>query len=239
VMTEIFELLKELPYPGRGLFVGKSADGTKAQIFYFLTGRSENSRNRVFVRDGDGIRTQAFDPSKMTDPSLIIYSPVRVLGNATIVTNGDQTDTVYEALQSGDTFESALTERTFEPDAPNYTPRISALLETENESMRYTMSMIRTIEGNPDYCAHEIYRYSSPKAGEGHFLRTYEGYGAPVPSFQGVPVLCSTADWGTEPDALIDRIWDSLNRDNRVSLFLRTVDLSSGEREDRIRNALQ
>ena len=238
-MTDIFELLKELPYPGRGLFVGKSADGTKAQIFYFLTGRSENSRNRVFVRDGDGIRTQAFDPSKMTDPSLIIYSPVRVFGDATIVTNGDQTDTVYEALQRGDTFESALAERTFEPDAPNYTPRISAILETANGSMRYTMSMIRTIEGNPDYCAHEIYRYPFPKAGEGYFLRTYEGYGAPVPSFQSVPVLCSTADWGTDSDALIDRIWDSLNRDNRVSLFLRKVDLRSGEREDRIRNALQ
>jgi len=239
VMTDIFELLKELPYPGRGLFVGKSADGTKAQIFYFLTGRSENSRNRVFVRDGDGIRTQAFDPSKMTDPSLIIYSPVRVFGDVTIVTNGDQTDTVYEALQRGDTFESALAERTFEPDAPNYTPRISAILETANGSMRYTMSMIRTIEGNPDYCAHEIYRYLSPRAGEGHFLRTYEGAGKPVPSFQGVPVLCSTADWGTDPGALIDRIWDSLNRDNRVSLFLRTVDIRSGEREDRIRNALK
>ena len=238
-MTDIFELLKELPYPGRGLFVGKSADGTKAQIFYFLTGRSENSRNRVFVRDGDGIRTQAFDPSKMTDPSLIIYSPVRVFGDATIVTNGDQTDTVYEALQRGDTFESALAERTFEPDAPNYTPRISAILETANGSMRYTMSMIRTIEGNPDYCAHEIYRYLSPSAGEGHFLRTYEGAGKPVPSFQGIPVACSTADWESDPDALIDRIWDSLNSDNRVSLFLRTVDLRNGEREDRIRNALK
>ena len=236
-MTDLFECLKNMPYPGRGLFLGRTEDGTKALILYFLTGRSENSRNRVFVPEGDGIRTEAFDPSKMVDPSLIIYAPVKVYGNKTIVTNGDQTDTIFQGFEVGASFEESLSTRTFEPDAPNYTPRISAVLEV-NGGMKYEMSAIRTVGGDPEHGVHDLYRYQDPKAGEGHFLRTYLGKGSPLPSYEGDPLLCTTIGWSCDPDELIDDIWASLDLENKVSLFLRVIDLTDGSWTDRIRNKL-
>ena len=238
-MEDIFELLRSLPYPGRGLFVGRTEDGKKAVLFYFLTGRSVNSRNRIFVPDRDGIRTEAFDLSKVTDPSLIIYSPVKVFGNRTIVTNGDQTDTVYNGFREGKTFAQSVSNRSFEPDAPNYTPRISAVLTIEDGSMEYTMSMIRTIGGDPEKPSHELFRYLEPKVGEGHFLRTYEGGGEPVPSFEGEPVKCSTKGWGDDPDEIAEKLWDALDEDNKVSLFVRVADLRDLIIRDHIINKLE
>ena len=238
-MEDIFELLRSLPYPGRGLFAGRTEDGKSAVLFYFLTGRSVNSRNRIFVPDGDGIRTEAFDPSKVTDPSLIIYSPVKVFENKTIVTNGDQTDTVYDGFLKGKTFAQSITNRTFEPDAPNYTPRISAVLTAEDGNMEYTMSMIRTTGGDPEKPSHELFKYLEPQAGEGHFLRTYEGGGDPIPSFEGAPVKCSTADWGNDPDEIAHKIWDAMDEDNKVSLFVRVIDLEDMTFGDCIINKLK
>ena len=238
-MVDLFELLRSLPYPGRGLFIGKSEDGEKAILFYFLTGRSVNSRNRIFVKDGQGIRTEAFDPTKVTDPSLIIYAPVRVLGNKTIVTNGNQTDTVYEGLLYGKSFEESLSVRTFEPDAPNYTPRISSMLSIENSDMKYEMSLIRAANGDPDKEVREYFECNNAKAGEGYFLRTYMGTGEPLPSYEGEPVLCSTEGWGSEPEFIANKIWDAMNADNRVSLFVRVIDLSDRTCKDRIINKLQ
>ena len=186
--------LKENAYPGRGIIIGKTPDGTKAVFAYFIMGRSENSRNRIFVEEGDGIRTQAFDPSKLVDPSLIIYAPVRVLGNKTIVTNGDQTDTIYELMDKQQTFEQALRTREFEPDAPNYTPRISGILHIENGSYHYAMSILKSQNGNPDTCNRYTFAYHNPVAGEGHFIHTYRGDGTPLPSFEGEPKLVSILD---------------------------------------------
>ena len=164
-------------YPGRGIVIGKSADGKYAVTAYFIMGRSENSRNRVFVEDGEGIRTQAFDPSKLSDPSLIIYAPVRVLGNKTIVTNGDQTDTIYELMDKQQTFEQALRTREFEPDAPNYTPRISGIMHIDNGTYNYAMSILKSNNGNPDSCNRYTFAYQNPVAGEAHFIHTYMGDG--------------------------------------------------------------
>ncbi|EEU99609.1 IMP cyclohydrolase-like protein [Roseburia intestinalis L1-82] len=171
-------------YPGRGIIIGKSADGKHAITAYFIMGRSENSRNRVFVEDGEGIRTQAFDPSKLTDPSLIIYAPVRVLGNKTIVTNGDQTDTIYELMDKQQTFEQALRTREFEPDAPNYTPRISGIMHIENGKFNYAMSILKSNNGDPSSCNRYTFAYENPKAGEAHFIHTYMGDGNPLPSLR-------------------------------------------------------
>lgn len=171
-------------YPGRGIVIGKSADGKYAVTAYFIMGRSENSRNRVFVEDGEGIRTQAFDPSKLSDPSLIIYAPVRVLGNKTIVTNGDQTDTIYELMDKQETFEQALRTREFEPDAPNYTPRISGIMHIDNGTYNYAMSILKSNNGNPDSCNRYTFAYQNPVAGEAHFIHTYMGDGNPLPSFE-------------------------------------------------------
>ena len=176
-------------YPGRGIVIGKSADGKYAVTAYFIMGRSENSRNRVFVEDGEGIRTQAFDPSKLSDPSLIIYAPVRVLGNKTIVTNGDQTDTIYELMDKQQTFEQALRTREFEPDAPNYTPRISGIMHIDNGTYNYAMSILKSNNGNPDSCNRYTFAYQNPVAGEAHFIHTYMGDGNPLPSFEGEPKL--------------------------------------------------
>ena len=176
-------------YPGRGIVIGKSADEKYAIMAYFIMGRSSNSRNRVFIEDGEGIRTQAFDPSKLEDPSLIIYAPVRVLGNKTIVTNGDQTDTIYELMDKQQTFEQALRTRTFEPDAPNYTPRISGILHIENGGYNYAMSILKSDQGDPSSCNHYTFAYENPKAGEGRFIHTYMGDGNPLPSFEGEPTL--------------------------------------------------
>ena len=229
------EELKKNSYPGRGIMIGKTADGKCAAIAYFIMGRSVNSRNRVFVEDGEGIRTQAFDPAKLSDPSLVIYAPVRVLGGTTIVTNGDQTDTVYDFLRDGKTFSDALFTRTFEPDAPNYTPRISALVET-GDSFSYQLSILKSADGDPDSVRRFFFDYQNPQNGVGHFLHTYRCDGDPIPSFEGEPepvAVCS------DIDAFTTEIWDGLNADNKVSLFTRFIDLATGKTETRIVNKNQ
>mgnify|MGYP005768603441 FL=1 len=229
------EELKKNSYPGRGIMIGKTADGKCAAIAYFIMGRSVNSRNRVFVEDGEGIRTQAFDPAKLSDPSLVIYAPVRVLGSTTIVTNGDQTDTVYDFLRDGKTFSDALFTRTFEPDAPNYTPRISALVET-GDSFSYQLSILKSADGDPDSVRRFFFDYQNPQNGVGHFLHTYRCDGDPIPSFEGEPepvAVCS------DIDAFTAEIWDGLNADNKVSLFTRFIDLATGKIETRIVNKNQ
>ena len=220
-------------YPGRGIVIGKTPDGTKAVIAYFIMGRSENRRNRVFVEDGEGIRTQAFDPSKLEDPSLIIYAPVRVLDNKTIVTNGDQTDTVYDLMKDGYTFEQALRTREFEPDAPNYTPRISGILDFKDGSFCYSMSILKSNNGNPDACNRYTFSYDNPIAGEGHFIHTYMGDGNPLPSYEGEPTLVDTMD---NIDEFTDMVWNNLNEDNKVSLFVRFVNLEDCTSKTRIVN---
>ena len=231
---ELAALLRGNPYPGRGIVLGRSPDGNKAVIAYFIMGRSENSRNRVFVETPDGIRTQAHDPSKMTDPSLIIYAPVRVFGSATVVTNGDQTDTIREGLAAGRSFAEALRKRTFEPDKPNYTPRISGLVDKDGG---YTLSILKSADGNPASCRRYFFEYGDPLAGQGHYIHTYMGDGDPLPSFEGEPeqvaIPCDT------PEALADLVWDSLNADNKVSLFVRYIDLATGTWESVIKNKHQ
>lgn len=220
-------------YPGRGIIAGRSKDGKSAVLAYFIMGRSVNSRNRVFVEDGEGIRTQAFDPSKMEDPSLIIYSPVRVLGTDTIVTNGDQTDTIYEGLQKGLTFGQSLRSRQFEPDAPNYTPRISCLANVKDGAYEYRLSILKSADGDPSCCERFTFSYDAPKAGEGHFIHTYESDGDPLPSFQGEPArVCIMGGI----DEFTRLVWDSLNEDNKVSLFVRYIDIATGKYETRIVN---
>ena len=223
-------------YPGRGIVIGKSADGKYAVTAYFIMGRSENSRNRVFVEDGEGIRTQAFDPSKLSDPSLIIYAPVRVLGNKTIVTNGDQTDTIYELMDKQQTFEQALRTREFEPDAPNYTPRISGIMHIENGTYNYAMSILKSNNGNPDACNRYTFAYQNPVAGEAHFIHTYMGDGNPLPSFEGEPKLVEL-DGGI--DSFTKLVWENLNEENKVSLFVRYIEIETGKYETRIVNKNQ
>ncbi|MFQ6804937.1 MAG: IMP cyclohydrolase [Lachnospiraceae bacterium] len=233
---EMLSLEKELrgnAYPGRGIVIGKSADGTKAVTAYFIMGRSENSRNRVFVEDREGIRTQAFDPSKLTDPSLIIYAPVRVLGNKTIVTNGDQTDTIYEGMDKQMTFEQSLRCREFEPDAPNYTPRISGILHIEAGKYNYAMSILKSNNGDPDSCQRFTFAYENPKAGQGRFIHTYQCDGNPLPSFEGEPKLVEISG---DIDDFAGRVWESLNEENKVSLFVRYIDIATGAYETRIIN---
>ncbi|MBR5596741.1 MAG: IMP cyclohydrolase [Lachnospiraceae bacterium] len=225
--------LRENTYPGRGIIIGKSADGTKAVTAYFIMGRSENSRNRVFVEEGQGIRTEAFDPSKLTDPSLIIYAPVRVLGNNTIVTNGDQTDTIYEGLEKGLTFEQSLRSRQFEPDEPNCTPRISGLLHVSDGEFHFAMSILKSNNGNPKSNNRYTYTYENPIAGEGRFIHTYMHDGNPLPSFEGEPKWISIPD---DMNAFADVLWDSLNEENKVSLFVRYIDIATGEYETKIIN---
>ncbi|MCD8008584.1 MAG: IMP cyclohydrolase [Clostridiales bacterium] len=223
--------LKNNPYPGRGILLGRSADNTKAVIAYFIMGRSVNSRNRVFAVTEDGIRTQAFDPAKMVDPSLVIYHPVRYYDGKTIVTNGDQTDTIWQAFQEGNCYRHALLTRTFEPDAPNYTPRISGVVKPDG---RYNLSILKSADGDPSCCCRYFYEYDAPIAGEGRFLHTYMGDGDPLPSFEGEPerVGISAATAGE----LADLLWDSLNRENKVSLFVRYIDLVTGKTDDVIKN---
>lgn len=232
-MVSLEKELKENAYPGRGIIIGKSKNGKYAVTAYFIMGRSENSRNRVFVEEGTGIRTEAFDPSKLSDPSLIIYAPVRVLGNKTIVTNGDQTDTIYELMDKQQTFEQALRTRTFEPDAPNYTPRISGIMHIENGGYNYAMSILKSNHGNPDSCSRYTFSYNNPAAGEGHFIHTYMGDGNPLPSFEGEPELVEIPD---DMDAFTEMLWNSLNEDNKVSLFVRYIEIASGKTESKIVN---
>ena len=232
-LLNLYTLLRENRYPGRGIVIGRTADGKKSAIAYFIMGRSVNSRNRIFVTDGEGIRTQAFDPAKLSDPSLVIYAPVRVLGNKTIVTNGDQTDTIYELMDRQQTFEQALRTRTFEPDAPNYTPRISGILHIENGGYNYAMSILKSNEGNPDSCCRHTFTYECPLAGEGRLIHTYQGDGDPLESFQGEPVRVGIS--GTI-DTFADTVWSSLNEENKVSLFVRFIDIETGKYETRIIN---
>ena len=232
-MLSIERELKENSYPGRGIIIGRSADGSKAVTAYFIMGRSENSRNRVFVEEGEGIRTQAFDPAKLTDPSLIIYAPVRVLGNKTIVTNGDQTDTIYEGMDKQMTFEQSLRSRKFEPDEPNYTPRISGIMHIENGTYNYAMSILKSNNGNPDSCHIYTIAYENPAAGEGHFIHTYKCDGNPLPSFEGEPKLIAIPN---DMDEFVSTLWNSLNEDNKVSLFVRYIDIASGAYETKIIN---
>ena len=230
---DIYEELKQNAYPGRGIVIGKSTDGKSAVTAYFIMGRSVNSRNRVFVEDGDGIRTQAFDPSKLSDPHLIIYAPVRVLGNKTIVTNGDQTDTIYDLMNQQMTFEQSLRTREFEDDAPNYTPRISGIIKTDEGGFNYAMSILKSANGNPDSCQRYTFSYNNPLAGEGHFIHTYMGDGSPLPSFEGEPKLVGIPN---DIDEFTDGLWNALNEDNKVSLFVRFIDLESGETKSKIVN---
>lgn len=232
-MLSLENELKANAYPGRGIVIGKSPDGSKAVCAYFIMGRSTNSRNRIFVEDGAGIRTQAFDPSKLEDPSLIIYAPVRVLGNKTIVTNGDQTDTIYEGMDKQLTFEQSLRCREFEPDAPNYTPRISGIMHMENGGYNYAMSILKSNNGNPDACNRYTFAYENPVPGEGHFIHTYMHDGDPLPSFEGEPKLVKMYD---DIESFTDMLWNSLNEDNKVSLFVRYIDIQTGKTETKIVN---
>ena len=225
--------LRNNSYPGRGIVIGRSQDGKKAVTAYFIMGRSANSRNRVFVEEGEGIRTQAFDPAKLEDPSLIIYAPVRVLGNKTIVTNGDQTDTIYEGMDHQMTFEQSLRSREFEPDAPNYTPRISGILHIEKGIYNYAMSILKSDNGNPETCLRFTYAYQAPAAGEGRFIHTYMHDGNPLPSFEGEP---KKVEIQGDIDSFTNMVWDSLNEENKVSLFVRFIDIETGSYETRIIN---
>ena len=221
--------LKSNSYPGRGIIIGRTPDGKKAVTAYFIMGRSENSRNRVFVEQEGGIRTEAFDPAKLEDPSLIIYAPVRVLGKQTVVTNGDQTDTIYDFLKEGKSFEEALRTRTFEPDAPNFAPRLSRLVE----GFDYKLSILKSNNNDSSSTRRYFFEYTDPKAGEGHFIHTYKCDGSPIPSFEGEPTPVVISG---DIDAFTNEIWENLNADNKVSLFTRFIDVESGEIETRIIN---
>ncbi len=233
-IMDITKDLKSNSYPGRGIVLGRSADGKSAVIAYFIMGRSENSRNRIFSVTEDGIRTEAFDPAKMTDPSLIIYHPVRVVKNLTVVTNGDQTDTIMQTLNDGHCYRHGLHERTFEPDAPNYTPRISGVMRQDGS---YNLSILKSLNGDPAFCCRYFYEYEGAPAGYGHFIHTYQGDGNPLPSFEGEPKLVCLPEG--DVNAVAEALWESLDGDNRVSLFVRFLNLSSHETQDVIINRHQ
>lgn len=220
-------------YPGRGIVIGKTPDGTKAVTAYFIMGRSSNSRNRVFVTEGEGIRTEAFDPSKLEDPSLIIYAPVRVLNEYTIVTNGDQTDTIYDGMALGQTFEQSLRVREYEPDGPNFTPRISGIMQIKDGQFHYAMSILKSNNGNPNATNRYTFTYENPVAGEGHFIHTYAQDMNPLPSFEGEPKWVEILD---DMDEFTNMLWNNLNEDNKVSLFVRYIDIATGTYETKIVN---
>ena len=227
------EILKNNAYPGRGIVLGKSEDGKYAVTAYFIMGRSANSRNRVFVEDGEGIRTQAFDESKLEDPSLIIYAPVRVLGNKTIVTNGDQTDTIYEGMDKQMTFEQSLRSREYEPDAPNLTPRISGIMHVENGKYNYALSILKSNNGREGSHNRYTFAYENPFAGEGHFIHTYNENTNPLPSFEGEPTWVGISG---NIDEFTNAVWTNLNEENKVSLFVRYIEIETGKYETRIVN---
>ena len=228
---DLMNLLSTNSYPGRGIVLGRSADGKSAIAAYFIMGRSENSRNRVFTVTEDGIRTEAHDPSKMVDPSLIIYHPVRQVGDKLVVTNGDQTDTVRDFLVEGKSFGQALHTREFEPDGPNYTPRISGMLNPDGS---FKMSILKSADGDPSCCHRFFYTYDHPLTGEGRFIHTYMTDGNPLPSFEGEPkrVVLDAAS----AEELAEQMWAALNPDNKVSLFVRYIDIASGEYTQIIKN---
>ncbi len=233
-VSTIKEELNSLAYHGRGIIIGKSQDGKKAITAYFIMGRSVNSRNRVFVAEGENMRTKAFDESKMVDPHLIIYYPVRVMGNKTIVTNGDQTDTIYDLMDKQQTFEQALRTREFEDDKPNFTPRISGIIRREKDGMNFAMSILKSAEGDDSSCERFTYAYSNPLCGKAKFIHTYNGDGDPLPSYEGEPKTLILPEMNI--DELTAHIWENLNEDNKVSLFVRYIDIKSGETETRIVN---
>ncbi|MBR1383260.1 MAG: IMP cyclohydrolase [Ruminococcus sp.] len=230
---DIYEELKSNAYPGRGIVIGKSADGKNAVTAYFIMGRSVNSRNRVFTETEDGIKTEAADPSKLSDPHLIIYSPVRVLGNKTIVTNGDQTDTIFELMDKQQTFEQSLRTREYEDDAPNYTPRISGIMHVGDGKYNYALHIIKSADGDPESVERFTFAYSNPLAGVGHFIHTYIGDGSPLPSFEGEPKKVGIP---SDIDEFTKGLWESLNEDNKVSLFVRFIDIETGKAETRVIN---
>ena len=231
-IMDIAKVLSGNAYPGRGIILGRSKDGTKNIIAYFIMGRSENSRNRIFEVDGEGIKTKAFDESKLTDPSLIIYSPVRVDGETTVVTNGDQTDTVYDYIIKGDTFENALRTRTFEPDPPNFTPRISGIINKDG----YKLSILKSAMGDENSVQRFFYEYQQPQNGIGHFIHTYKCDGNPIPSFEGEPEVIAL---DKNIDDFTKLLWDNLNEQNKVSLFVRYIDIKTNDTETRIVNKNQ
>ena len=228
------ELLSSNSYPGRGILLGRSADNKKAVMAYFIMGRSVNSRNRIFAETEDGIRTKAFDESKMTDPSLIIYHPVRTVGDTTIVANGDQSDTIRDGLLSGEVFAQSLRKRTFEPDAPNYTPRISGILHGDGS---YALSILKSADGDPASCRRQFFGYESPLAGQAHFIHTYQCDGDPLPAFEGEPRQVGIS--APSAEILAQEMWKNLNEDNKVSLFVRYIDLETRESETVIINKHQ
>ena len=230
----MFDYLAAKEYPGRGIILGKSEDN-RAVFAYFIMGRSTNSRNRVFEVSNDDIRTKAFDESLLSDPSLIIYSPVRVLGKKIIVTNGDQTDTIYEYLKDKKTFEDALYTRTFEPDAPNFTPRISGLIDIES-GLKLKLSILKSDEGDESQALRFFYNYDNPKPGEGFLIHTYKENSDPLKSFEGEPIKVSLKG---SIDEFSDSLWNSLNTDNKISLAVRYIDMATGKYEQIIKNKLE
>ena len=231
MIYDIAKLLSENAYPGRGIVLGRTKDDKKAVVAYFIMGRSQNSRNRVFEATEDGIRTRAFDESKMEDPSLIIYHPVRVFDGTTVVTNGDQTDTISEGLAAGLSFADALRTREFEPDGPNWTPRVSGVVTPDGG---YKLSILKSMDGDPRCCCRYFYEYQKPIAGMGHFIHTYKGDGSPIPSFEGEPERVAIEAESAREFA--ELLWDNLNGDNKVSLYVRFIDLATGQADSVIIN---
>ena len=234
-LLDLYEQLKTNAYPGRGIVLGLAPSGKKALIAYFIMGRSANSRNRIFAEEPDGIRTQAADPAKMEDPSLIIYHPVRQMGRGLIITNGDQTDTIRDGLLAGKTFGQALKVRRFEPDEPNWTPRISAILTLAGGDFDYHMSILKSADAEGSACSRFTFAYEA-LPGLGHFLHTYVTDGDPIPTFQGEPERVAIGDDG---EAFTDMIWSGLNADNKISLYTNWIDLATGREEVRIINKHQ
>ena len=234
-LSSAADLLRGNAYPGRGIIIGSTADGTKAAVAYFIMGRSQNSRNRIFVEKDGAVFTEPFDASKVQDPSLIIYAALRSYENHLIVTNGDQTDTVFEGLRAGKTFSEALEARSFEPDAPNFTPRISGMLTFADGDFTYQMSILKSIDETGSACARYTFAYPS-KAGLGHFLHTYVGDGSPLPTFQGEPERAAVPN---DLDQWTEEIWNALDQDNRISLYTRMITLSDGAQESRLVNRWQ
>lgn len=232
-VRSIEEALSKTDYPGRGIIAGLSKDGQSAVAAYWIMGRSENSRNRIFVEDGESIRTEAFDETKLKDPHLIIYSPVRMLGSETIVTNGDQTDTIYDELKNGGSFYSAVMKRMFEDDNPNFTPRISALLSIDEGKYRYSMSIIKSDRGDPSCVERFVFDYDSPRAGTARYIHTYEKNGDPLPSFEGEPEVLYLPD---SIDEVTDAVWGSLNYENKISLYVRFINIKTGAFKSRMLN---
>ena len=231
-IADMGDVLSENTYPGRGIVIGKTPNGRKAVFAYFIMGRSENSRNRIFIENGDDVVIHPFDASKVEDPSLIIYSPIRKLDNKLIVTNGDQTDTVYDGLVSAKSFEEALRSRCFEPDAPNFTPRISGILEFNNSDFTYKMSILKSGDAQGSVCNRYTFEYA-PISGLGHFIHTYNSDGNPIPTFTGEPERIAVLD---DIDEYTSLIWNNLNEQNKISLYVRYIDLADGSVENRMIN---